>query len=73
MTPLPSPAPFPSGRCQGRQTRTHYGFGAGRSATPALRAAKPSLGCPRPARSGASGAAAALTGGGSLLGKGMLL
>lgn len=55
------------------QTRTHYGFGAGRSATPALRAAKPFMGCPRPARSGASGAAAALTGGGSLLGKGMVL
>ena len=72
MTPLPHRS-FPRRRIAVAQTRTHYGFGAGRSATPALRAAKPCMGRPRGARPGASGAAAALTGGGSLLGKEVLL
>lgn len=59
------PLCFPGSKPMGGKTRTHYGFGPGRSASPALRAAKPSLGS-RPLRreSGASGATAILTDGG---------
>jgi hypothetical protein len=58
-------ASFPGSNPLGGKTRTHYGFGPGRSAPPALRAAKPSLGFRLLRRkSGAYAANAILTDGG---------